>query len=181
MLRTNIVLASDIFSSGKFEEIDGFNEVAAEIDKANASIRSFLTKLHNEALNEDENASIATLLNNLTSLERISNHTKGIVKQAEELRDGKIEHSEETAIMLREIGEKKVLCYDAAIKALTLNEPEHVELAMQGAEEILDLHDDYKAEPTVASQSVLLEALRHISSIASHSRIIAETVPVEDK
>jgi len=190
MLRTNIVLASDIFSDNKFDEIDGFNVLAAETDKANATIRSFLIKLYTEKLNEAENASISNLLHNLTSLERISSHTKGIVKQAEELRDGKLEYSKETAAKLREISEKKMLVFDDAIRALTLKEPKHVVLALQGADEIEAMREGFKAEyleraakekHITQNGNVFMEALRHMSSIASHSKNIAEAVPVEDR
>jgi Na+/phosphate symporter len=129
-------------------------------------------------------------LHNLTSLERINNHTKGIVRQAEELRDGNLEYSEEAASLLRDISEKKVHVFDEAIRALTLNEPKHAERALQGADEVEALREDYTAghlervadgTHCVKSGNVFMLAVHHMSKIARHSKDIAETASGDDK
>jgi phosphate:Na+ symporter len=188
LLRANIVLAAELFVDRKFDKIDSFNALTADTDRADATIRAFLTKLYNENLSEAENVSVASLLHTLTGLERISNHAKGVVKRAVELRDGKLEYSDEAVMMLRNISEKTVACYDEAVRALTLNDAKHAALAVQGAEEIQELRGDYKAghlervsggSYNVQSGIVFMEAARHMSRIASHSKGIAEAVSDE--
>jgi len=190
LLRTNIVLASEIFTDRKFDKINTFCEHAANAEKANDFIRSFLTKLYNGKLSETENISIAAILHTLTSLERIGNHTKGIVKKAQELRDDKLEYSETAVTMLRNISNRTTSCFDEAVKAYTSNEADSAALAIRSAEEIQALREDYKAghlervsggSYSVQSGVVFMEAVRHMSRIASHSKSIAETVSSEDK
>jgi phosphate:Na+ symporter len=129
-------------------------------------------------------------LHTLTSLERIGNHTKGIVKKAQELRDDKLEYSETAVTMLRNISNRTTSCFDEAVKAYTSNEADSAALAIRSAEEIQALREDYKAghlervsggSYSVQSGVVFMEAVRHMSRIASHSKSIAETVSSEDK
>jgi phosphate:Na+ symporter len=192
MHRADIDLAADIFIDRNFEKISEFQAVSADIDRANLTVRSFLTRLYNENLSEAENLSVATLLHNLTSLERISNHTKGVVKQAEQLRDSKLEYSETASQMLRSIIEKTTKCYNSTVNAISSssNETNYIELAVHGAEEIQALREDYKAGHiervssgayNVQSGIVFMEVVRHMSRIASHSKSVAETASSEDK
>jgi Na+/phosphate symporter len=87
--------------------------------------------------------------------------------------------------MLRDISKKALFCYDEAILAITQNKPEHAEATVQGAEEIQALREEYKAghleralggEYNVQSSLAFMEAVRHMSRIASHSKSIAEIV-----
>jgi phosphate:Na+ symporter len=184
MLRINIASAIALFIDGKFPERDSFNVLAADADRANASIRSFLTKLYSEKLSEAENVFVATLLHNLTRFERINNHTVGIVKKAEELRyrSGKSEYSEEAVEILKSIGEKTTLCYDEAVNAFTQNISADIS---EKADEIQAMYERCKAgylervsgkAYSIQSGIVFLEVARHLSRIASNSKSIAETV-----
>jgi phosphate:Na+ symporter len=190
LLRTNIVLASEIFTDKKFDKINTFSDHAANADKANDFIMSFLTKLYNGKLSEAENISIAAMLHTLTSLERIGNHTKGIVQKAQELRDDNLEYSEIATAVLRNISNKTKSCYDEAVKAYISNEADSAALAIRSAEEIQILREDYRAGHlervsgglyNVQSGVVFMETVRHMSRIASHSKSIAEAVSSEDK
>jgi len=196
LIGKNIKLASDIFLDKKFNDIDTFFEQTVNADKANDFIRSFLTKLYSQRsfqsdgkLSESENLSIAAILHTLTSLERISNHTKGIVKKAEQLRDNKLEYSEAATALLRNISDKTTSCYNDVISVYSSNDANKASFAIQAAEEIQALRENYKAghlervsggSYNVESGILFLEVARHLSRIASHSKNIAETVSSED-
>jgi phosphate:Na+ symporter len=190
LIRTNIVTASNIFTDRKFSDIDDFNVLAAETDKTNTTIKSFITKLYNERLSDNENVAVAALLHILTSLERINGHTKGVVGRAAELREINQTYSESAILMLRDINTKTILCFDETIRALTTNGFQHAELAVQSAEDIQALREDYKVvyRERIASGThnvqrgiVFIETVRHMARIAHNLKSIAETVTSEEK
>ncbi|MCL2634001.1 MAG: Na/Pi cotransporter family protein [Oscillospiraceae bacterium] len=191
LLRTNIEWAIAIFINKKFNEIDEFNDYAAKADKTNSAVKSFLTKLYSEKLTEPESVFTATLLHNLTRLERINAHTKGIIAKAEELRDSKIEYSPFATAKLQTLSEKTTDCYDEAVGAFIQSSPELANSTLQSADEVLDLYDEYKtghlerigshnSKYGIQSSILFLEVARHLSRIASNSKSIAETAVGEE-
>jgi phosphate:Na+ symporter len=191
LLRTNIKLSTNIFTDRKLleTELGGFQASAADIIMANVKIRSFLTKLYSEELNESEHIFVATLLHNLTRLERINEHTIGIVKKAEELRAGKDEKWEypgEILSVLRDLSEKAARCYDEVVIAFIENRAVDI---TDMSDEIQAMYEYCKAhhlervsnaEYSIQSGMVFLEVVRHISRIASNSRSISETAHGEE-
>ncbi|MDR2559161.1 MAG: hypothetical protein LBC86_06430, partial [Oscillospiraceae bacterium] len=150
--------------------------------KANAIIRSFLTKLYNEKLSEAENVLIATLMHNLTRLERINDHTAGIAKKAEELRNGRLEYSEEILAILRDLSGKTMACYVDVIDAFA--KKSHADITALTDEiqmvyehcKALHLERVSNAEYSIKSGTIFLETVRHLSRIASNSKSIAENL-----
>jgi len=187
MLRTSIVTATEIFSSNDGEKAASFWADITEADTTNALVRTFLTKLHNENLSEAQNVFGVILLQNLTSLQRISNHTKGIVKQLTDLYAEKLPYPESDEKMLCGLGEKTLLCYDEAIAAFVTREHGYIERAVSGAEEVLEIREAYKSGhiervsqgANIQSDTALMEIVRHMSRMVYHSKRIAETA-VED-
>lgn len=184
LIRSNISMSSDIFLNRKTDLADEFNSNATEADISNVKIRSFLTKLYNEHLSETENLFIAALINNLARLERISNRTRGIVKQAHE-HSGEV--SKETVEQLRALSEKTLICYDETLKAVA--EHKHAYHAIQSSEEAHYMYENYKkghlervshGNYDIKSGTAFLEVARHLSRIAKNSKNIAETVESED-
>jgi phosphate:Na+ symporter len=187
VLRAKLIAAKEIIkkpssSTSFWAEID-------EADKANKAIRYFLTKLHNEKISETENLFIVVLLQNLTSLQRISNHAKGIVKEIEKLQSEGVAYSESIDAIISDIGERMAACYDEAVTALATRKAEHVERAVLGAETVQGMREAYKSSHFVRvsngvhdiqSDIRLMEVVRHMSRIVSHAKSIAETVLVED-
>jgi phosphate:Na+ symporter len=187
LLRTNIILAPEIFNARKLanDEIDKFKKRADDIDKSNAAIRAFLKKLYSVHLNESQNIHVAALLNNLARLERISNRTRGIVKQKLELQDLKSEYSAEAITALKALSEQTVLCYNEAISAASQNSTALVNRAANSADEVMAMYEKYKIghRERVSSGNFsieigvgFLEVSRHLSRIANNAKNIAETV-----
>jgi phosphate:Na+ symporter len=190
LLRANIKLSANIFTNKKLlkTELKNFHENAESADKANVTIRSFLTKLYGEEISDSEHVFVATLLHNLTRLERINDHTKGIVKKAEELNEGGLSYSAEIIALLQDLSEKATACYDEAVAAFMQNK--HVDIT-DISDEVLAMYEHCKAhhldrissgfygEHGIQSGIVFLEAVRHISRIASNSKSIAETAHPE--
>jgi phosphate:Na+ symporter len=189
-VRANIAAASGIFIDKKYGEIDGFKKSAEDADKANEVIKSFIAKLYNNNLSEIENVAVAALLHNLTGLQRISNHTKGIVKQAEAVKNGNLEYAESASEVLRVICAKAAECYEAAAKALAGGGAKYARQSIQWAEEVQGMREEYKighfervsgGEYNVQSGIVFMETVRHFARIASHSKNIAETAASWEK
>jgi phosphate:Na+ symporter len=188
ILRINIELSSRLFMEQKLNEAElkSFQDGAADADKANAVIRSFLTKLYgeDEKLAEAEHVFIATILHNLTRLERINDHTKGIVRKAEELHNESFTYSEEITRILRDLSAKAMLCYTEAVSAFMQNKPADITIT-DTSDEIQAMYEQCKArhlervsnaEYSIQSGTIFLEVARHLSRIGSNSKSIAENL-----
>jgi phosphate:Na+ symporter len=183
-LRGNLALAAQIFNEKAYEREGDYRTQAGEIEQTNAAIRAYLTRLYNEKLGEGENLRTVSLMHNLTGLERINNHTKGIVKQSLALRDGELKYAPEAAEALRHISGEMLRCYDEAVRAFTTSSPEHAALAALKAEEIQALREAYKTghmervsggQYDVQSGIIFMEVVRHFTRIAGHAKTLAET------
>ncbi|MCL2694474.1 MAG: Na/Pi cotransporter family protein, partial [Oscillospiraceae bacterium] len=117
-LRENMRIATD---PKRLEEGNFWQDIAA-VDKYIPVVKAFLSKLHNEKLSEQEHVLVVVLLQNMTSLQRISNHTKGIVKQMEDLQKEKLPYTEDEKAMLSETGAKMLSCYSNAVEAFETRE-----------------------------------------------------------
>jgi phosphate:Na+ symporter len=187
-LRESMQTANEILHKRDENKSALFWAGIAEADKANGIIKNFLTRLYNEKISAEEHVFVAVLLLNLTSLQRISNHTKGIVKQLESL---KIKSSYPQAVgeLIRNLSEKTLLCYNDAVTAFTTRDMAYVERAAQSAEYVQDEREVYKAghftrissgTHDILSDTILMEVVRHMSRIVYHSKRIAETAVGED-
>jgi phosphate:Na+ symporter len=183
LLRTSLVTALDLFIERAFDKIPQFYTLDASADTTNATIHAFLTKLYNGKLTQEQNVTVATLLHMLIYLERINMHIKGIVRQAEALRDMEMSYTEQDLAVLADLRDKTLSCYDATIHALTSSEPTHAARAVQLAEQIHTLRENVKTEyfarvssgrVGVQSGIVYMETVRHMSRIASNAKSIVE-------
>jgi phosphate:Na+ symporter len=192
VLRSSLESAKEIIVAHTLEKKAEFWENIEKIDRANATVRRFLTKLYNEHIGESEDVSAVVLLQNLTNLQRISNHTKGIVKQIELLEYEGVKYSENIDSTVRDIYEKTLSCYDDAIMLLTDKESvtrEIIERAVKGAETVQGMREDYKKKHVervssgvhdIQSDTMFMEVVRHMSRIVSHCKSIAETAVAEE-
>jgi phosphate:Na+ symporter len=191
VLRANLEAAKGLIIEYNPEKATEFWENIDSLDKANSTIRRFLTKLYNEHIGDGEDVSAVVLLQNLTNLQRISNHTKGIVKQVELLEYDGVKYSEKIDSVIREIYEITLGCYDDAIKLLTKESVtrEVIERAVKGAETVQAKREEYKKNHVkrvsdgvhdIQSDTMFMEVVRHMSRIVSHCKSIAETAVTEE-
>jgi phosphate:Na+ symporter len=185
VLRTNLITAKSLIIEYTSEKTAEFWVNIKNVDRANETVRRFLTKLYNERA-VDLEISVVVLLQNLTSLQRISNHTKGIVKQLESLEYEGVKYVEKLDSVVREIYEKTLSCYDDAVEILTKPNTtrEIIERAVTGAETVQGMREKYKSGHIervssgvhdIESDSMFMEIVRHMSRIVSHTKSIAES------
>ena len=168
---------SETASAMKDTPQSGFWDKIADIDRIIAIIKTFLTKLHNVNLSDSEHVMVVVLLQNLTGLQRISNHTKGIIKQKQDLTDGNLPFAEEDKQMLYDTAAKMAACFNSAFEPLTAKE------TIRQAGEVMDIREAYKAGhisrisngTNIEAEIILMEIMRHMSRITYHSKQIAET------
>jgi phosphate:Na+ symporter len=186
MLYTNLLASKRIIKNP--DETASFWAEIDEADKTNKAIRSFLTRLYNEKITEAENLFVVVLLQNLTSLQRISNHTKGIVKEIELLQAEGVVYSKTIDAVVGDIAEKMAVCYEKAVKALVTHKSEYIEPAVQLAETVQGMRETYKTKHIerlsggvhdIQSDTRFMEVVRHMSRIVSHAKSIAETASGE--
>jgi phosphate:Na+ symporter len=189
LLREKLAEAKDIIVTCTPDKTVSFWNDIAEIDNANATIRKFLTRLYNDHTHDGENAAVVAQLQNLTSLQRISNHTKGIVKQMELLKSDGAEYSDNFDTVIKQIGEKTLACFDNAIKAVSSHESEAIAVAVENAEAVQGAREEYKSGHIkrvsegvhdIQADMRFMEVVRHMSRIVSHAKSIAESAMGEE-
>jgi len=163
----------------------------ADTDKLNSMIKTFLTKLHNEKLSDSEHVLVVVLLQNLTSLQRISNHVKGIIKQRDDLKSANLPFTEEDEAMLLDTAEKMSSCYGFAVGAFHEQGAYGTgdsEAAAEKADEVMKIRESYKSGhisrvsggANIQTDTILMEIVRHMSRIVYHARSIAESAHGEE-
>jgi len=185
-VRDNLVLAVGILRHGQFRSLEAYWRKAADIDKANDKISSFLKKLYNENLTTEDMVKVTTLINSLVSLKRISNRTKGFAKLAEEMRDSGAKASDINFGELELIYETALLSYDDMAVAFSSHDPDSITSAIENADLAATLRSDYKSAHlgsvssrgySVEAGLLLSEAARHLARIAHNTKSIAESIP----
>ena len=189
LMRTNLVLAADIFINKDYKKIGAFWSNANDIDKVNNKIRAFLTKLYNENLTREDTILVTSLINSLISLKRISNRTKGFAKLAEEMRDSGVKYSSVGLDQLVQIYEMTLLGYDNMVKGFKSRDTETIVLAMQNAAGVVSMREEYKSMHLALASSggysvetgiAFSEAARHFARIAHNIKSVAESISNED-
>jgi len=185
-LRQNMLAGVSIFMDHNFDEkSDNFNGTANEIDAINKTIRNFLTKLYDEKLNEEQNITVATLVQGLTSLKRISQHSRGVVKQAKYSDEENYHYSDEDRKKIQDILDRTVSCYNESVNALTYGTIKNAKNVLINADEIIAMRNEYKLKQrervlqdkyNFEADVVFMEVLRHFAEIAKQTKSIAEVI-----
>jgi len=185
-LRQNMLTGADLFMTQDADgKSDNFNSTASEIDTINKTIRNFLTRLYDEELNEEQSVTVASLVQSLTSLKRISQHSRGIVKQSEYFDEENYHYPDEDVKMLQDILDKTVSCYNEAVNALTSGKMKIVRSVLKNADEIIAMRNEYKLNQkervlqdnyNFEADVVFMEVFRHFAEIAKQAKSIAEVI-----
>ena len=86
--------ACDILSEYDSKVIDKVKEYEEEVDKYEDKIGTYLVRISTRDLSESDSKSVSELLHIIGDIERISDHSVGIAKSAEEIHDKKLHFSE---------------------------------------------------------------------------------------
>ena len=186
IMKKNLILGFKVFSEKDYRKIGSFWLKANEIDRVNDKINEFITKLYHQDLNEEENSLTAALIHITISLKRISNHTKGFAKLAEDMRDNGLKDQYEDAEKIFTLYEKTVHCFDNMEEAFNSNDFDKINITMLEADNIELIKETHKSEHLAHASSggysveigiAYFEAARHLARIAHNIKSVVETIP----
>ena len=189
LMKSNLKRGISTFMDKGYKKIGSFWLKAAEIDRVNDKINDFLTKLYHEKLTKEESSYVAALMHIVISLKRISNHSKGFAKLAEDMRDSGIKDPYDDTDKLKELYEQTMLCYDNMVKAFKSEDTDIITATMMEADQIAMMRETYKfrhiekasdSDYIVEIGIAYSEAARHLSRIAHNIKSVVETIPHEE-
>ncbi len=188
--RDSIYLALD--SIGNYsEDVDKrVREMESEVDKYEDALGSYLVKLNNRDLTENDSHSISVMLHSINDLERISDHSVNIIESAKEMHDKKLVFSKNAMAefdifvkAVRDIMEKTVTSY-------IMNDIDDARM-VEPLEQVIDvLNADLKqrhikrlrqGKCTIELGWVLQDLLTNIERVSDHcSNIAIGMIEVKD-
>lgn len=170
------------FSSEKFEKIMASEDKS---DHYEDIIGNYLVKLSALKLNDRDSATAAKLLKNIGDLERISDHTAGLAKSAQEMANKNLEFSSEAKKELRIISEATAEILSLACAAFENNDV-RCATAIEPLEQIIDeLKERLRSNHTLRLQQgvcsielgfVWADVLTDLERISDHCSNIAGCV-----
>jgi len=165
--------------------VEAFNATASKIDEINETTRRFLTSLYNEELTDEQSITVAQLVQSLASLKRISQYSRGIVRQAGNANAGDYNISGESLSLFGQALEKTLVCFDNAEWAFTAGDATEVNYTVINADELVAMRDDYKLGQrervlqegyNFDADNIFMEAFRHFADIAKQAKSIVGIV-----
>lgn len=167
------------------QEIQEIKEEETVVDKLCSGISDYVIKISALSINEKEHQHVASLLQIISDIERISDYCENISEFAETLQKTKVEFSEIGTSELKEMIE---ICADSYMYAIESFEQNSKEKAMKVIEkesqaDDLEIRMRVKHMKRLAANQcntgagiVFLDALVCLERISDHSRNIAEEV-----
>lgn len=186
----NIVLrtvdnAKSVMFTKDYQQILDIKEEENVVDGLCKGITDYTIRLSSLSLNEKEHQHVASLLQILSDMERISDYCENISEFAEALKEHKAKFTE-TGI--QELGEMMEVCADSyryAVEAFTENDKEKAMKVIEKESQADDLEIRLRSEHmkrladnrcNTDAGIVFLDALVALERISDHSRNIAEEV-----
>lgn len=186
----NIVLrtvdnAKNVMFTKDYQQILDIKEEENVVDGLCKGITDYTIRLSSLSLNEKEHQHVASLLQILSDMERISDYCENISEFAEALKEHKAKFTE-TGI--QELGEMMEVCADSyryAVEAFTENDKEKAMKVIEKESQADDLEIRLRSEHmkrladnrcNTDAGIVFLDALVALERISDHSRNIAEEV-----
>lgn len=168
-----------------YEEILGIKEEENIVDRLCGSITGYVIKISSLSINEKEHQHVASLLQILSDIERISDYCENISEFAETLQKTKAEFTKIGTAELKEMIDVCIDSYKYAIEALEENSKEKAMKVIEKESQADDLEIRLRSEHMkrlAANQCntdagiVFLDALISLERISDHSRNIAEEI-----
>lgn len=175
----------EVMFTKDYQKILEIKEEEETVDRLCSGITDYIIKLSSLALNEREHAHMASLLQILSDVERISDYCENISEFAETLKEHKAEFTEVGSAELKEMID---VCFDSyryAIEAFAENDKEKAMKVIEKESQADDLEIKLRTghmqrlagnKCNTDAGIVYLDALVCLERISDHSRNIAEEV-----
>lgn len=177
--------AQTVMFTRDYQQILEIKEEEETVDRLCSGITGYLVKLSALALNEKEHKHVASLLQTLSDMERISDYCENISEYAEAM----VEHKAEfTELGKKDLSEMISVCLDSyryAVAAFADNDKEMAMKVIEKESQADDLEIKLRSEHMMRLASnqcntdagiIFLDALVGLERISDHSRNIAEEV-----
>lgn len=177
--------AKDVMFTKEQELVDKIREEEDAVDRLCRGITEYVIKLSSLSINEKEHQQIASLLQILSDIERVSDYCENISEFAETLTEHKAEFSDKGKTELAEMSQVCVECFRYAVECFEENDKEKALIVIEKESEAdrLEIHLRSEHMKRLAGHQcntdagiVYLDALVALERISDHARNIAEEV-----
>ena len=177
--------AEEVMFSKDDRQIRKIREEEKTVDSLCSGITGYVVRLSSLSLNEKEHQHVASLLQTLSDMERISDYCENISEFAETLSDRKAEFSEKGTAELREMIRVCLDSYRYAAEAFAENNKEKALKVIEKESQADDLEIQLRSahmkrlannQCNTDAGIVYLDALVCLERISDHSRNIAEEI-----
>lgn len=185
MSRDNLELA---IKAAKTQDNAIMNKVLEKeeaIDTISKSITSYMVKLCNSDLNEQQNKQITSLFHTVIDMERISDHCENIIESAQYMHEDDIRFSDYAQEELDRVCNETIKCVTNAVEALSSYDIELAEKVISEEERVDNLEENFRAEHInrLAAREcdpkagvAFLDILTNLERVADHALNVAEVV-----